>query len=48
VPVLVFERLEGFGLSYARPVAVILILASLVVFVLLQLLLRWQRERSSN
>jgi len=48
VPVLVFERLEGFGLSYARPVAVILILASLVVFVLLQLLLRWQRERSSD
>jgi molybdate/tungstate transport system permease protein len=48
VPVLVFERLEGFGLSYARPVAVILILASLVVFVLLQLLLRWQRERSSE
>ncbi len=46
VPVLVFERLEGFGLSYARPVAVILILASLIVFVLLQLLLRWQRERS--
>jgi len=48
VPVLVFERLEGFGLSYARPVAVILILASLVVFVLLQLLLRWQRERSAD
>jgi molybdate/tungstate transport system permease protein len=48
VPVLVFERLEGFGLSYARPLAVILILASLVVFVLLQLLLRWQRERSAD
>jgi len=48
VPVLVFERLEGFGLSYARPVAVILILASLAVFVLLQLVLRWQRERSAD
>lgn len=48
VPVLVFERLEGFGLSYARPVAVILILASLVVFVVLQLLLRWQRERNAD
>jgi molybdate/tungstate transport system permease protein len=48
VPVLVFERLEGFGLSSARPLAVVLILASLVVFVLLQLLLRWQRERNSG
>jgi molybdate/tungstate transport system permease protein len=48
VPVLVFERLEGFGLSYARPLAVVLILAALAVFVLLQLLLRWQRERNSG
>lgn len=48
MPVLVFERLEGFGLSVARPVALILILASLAVFVLLQLLLRWQRERSTE
>jgi molybdate/tungstate transport system permease protein len=48
VPVLVFERLEGFGLSFARPLAVILILAALAVFVLLQLLLHWQRENSSG
>jgi molybdate/tungstate transport system permease protein len=48
MPVLVFERLEGFGLSYARPVAVLLILASLAVFVLLQLLLHWQKESSTD
>jgi molybdate/tungstate transport system permease protein len=48
VPVLVFERLEGFGLSVAQPVAVLLILSSLAVFVLLQLLLRWQRQSCSE
>jgi molybdate/tungstate transport system permease protein len=48
MPVLVFERLEGFGLSYARPVAVLLILASLAVFVLLQLLLHWQKQSSTD
>lgn len=39
VPVLVFERFEGFGLAAAQPVAVILILAALLVFVLIQALL---------
>jgi len=34
-PVLVYERFEGFGLSAALPVAVLLILAALVVFTLL-------------
>jgi molybdate/tungstate transport system permease protein len=38
VPVLIFERFTGFGLEAARPVAVILILASLLVFLLLQIL----------
>ncbi len=32
-PVLVYERFEEYGLDYARPVAVILILVCLVVFV---------------
>jgi molybdate/tungstate transport system permease protein len=36
VPVLVFERFEGFGLSAAQPVAAILILASLAIFALLR------------
>jgi molybdate/tungstate transport system permease protein len=39
IPVLVYERFAGFGLNAALPVTVILILASLAVFVLLQVLL---------
>jgi molybdate/tungstate transport system permease protein len=39
VPVLVYERFEGFGLSAALPVAVLLILTVLVVFGLLRLVL---------
>lgn len=39
MPVLVYERFAGFGLRAATPVAVLLILAALVVFVLLRLLL---------
>jgi molybdate/tungstate transport system permease protein len=39
IPVLVYERFAGFGLRAALPVTVILIVASLVVFVLLQALL---------
>ena len=34
VPVLVYERFEGFGLAAAQPVAVLLILGALLVFVL--------------
>jgi molybdate/tungstate transport system permease protein len=37
-PVLVFERFEAFGLDYARPVAVILIIVSVLIFVVLRLL----------
>ncbi len=39
IPVLTYERFAGFGLAAAQPVAVILIVASLGVFVLLQALL---------
>lgn len=35
-PILVWERFESFGLEYSRPVAVLLILISLVVFVTLR------------
>jgi molybdate/tungstate transport system permease protein len=38
VPVLVYERFAGFGLSAAQPVALLLVLASLLVFILLQAL----------
>lgn len=44
VPVLIFERFAGFGLNAAQPVAVILILASLVVFILLQILLNARKR----
>ena len=37
-PVLIWERFGSFGLQYARPVAVIFILVSLIFFVLLRLL----------
>jgi molybdate/tungstate transport system permease protein len=39
VPVLVYERFIGFGLDAAQPVALLLIVASLIVFLLLQILL---------
>ena len=37
-PVLVYERFETYGLDYARPVAVLLILVSVVVFILFRTL----------
>jgi molybdate/tungstate transport system permease protein len=45
VPVLVYERFAGFGLNAAQPVAVLLVLASLAVFVLLQALLISRRGK---
>jgi molybdate/tungstate transport system permease protein len=44
VPVLIYERFEGFGLRAAQPVAVILILTVLVVFSILRWLLNPRRE----
>ncbi len=38
VPVLIFERFQNFGLTYAVPVTVVLILISLAIFVLLRML----------
>jgi molybdate/tungstate transport system permease protein len=35
-PVLVYERFETYGLNYARPIAVLLILVSVLVFILLR------------
>lgn len=45
IPVLVYERFAGFGLAAAQPVAVLLILASLVLFVLVQILLRFRDQK---
>lgn len=45
VPVLIFERFEGFGLNAAQPIAVFLILVVLVVFGLLRWALMPDRER---
>ena len=47
VPTLVYERFEGFGLSAAKPVAVIIVLVALVVFIVLRVVLLPRRgERS--
>jgi molybdate/tungstate transport system permease protein len=37
-PVLVYERFETYGLDYARPIAVILIFVSVLVFIGLRFL----------
>ena len=44
IPVLVYERFAGFGLARAQPVAVFLILASLAIFVFIQILLRIREQ----
>jgi molybdate/tungstate transport system permease protein len=44
VPVLVYERFEGFGLDAAQPVALLLILVALVTFILLRLVLLPRQE----
>lgn len=43
-PVLMFERFTAYGLSYSQPVAVILIVVSLIFFFLLRVLSRPARE----
>ncbi len=43
-PVLIWERFNSFGLSYARPVAVLFILVSLLFFVVLRFLSRSKND----
>lgn len=43
-PVLIWERFSAFGLNYARPVAVIFIVVSLVFFILLRMLSRSRKD----
>jgi molybdate/tungstate transport system permease protein len=44
IPVLVYERFYGYGLDAAQPVALILILAALLVFVLMQVLRGFRKK----
>ena len=44
VPVLVFERFQGYGLSAAQPVAALLIVVALLVFAFLRLALLPEKE----
>ncbi len=46
VPVLVFERFEGFGLGAALPAAALIALVALVLFSGVRLLLAWRRRGS--
>jgi len=43
-PVLIWERFNSFGLGYARPVAVIFIIVSLVFFIALRFLSRSRKD----
>jgi molybdate/tungstate transport system permease protein len=43
-PVLIWERFNSFGLSHARPVAVVFIVVSLVFFIALRLLSRTKKN----
>jgi len=43
-PVLIWERFESFGLKYARPVAVVLILLCLVIFAALRAIAAKRKE----
>jgi ABC-type sulfate transport system permease component len=44
VPILVYERFQGFGLDAALPVAAILIVISLLVFTAIRTLLAGGQE----
>jgi molybdate/tungstate transport system permease protein len=44
VPVLIFERFQGYGLDAAQPIALLLILVALVVFISLRLALLPERD----
>lgn len=43
-PVLIFDRFGSFGLKYARPVAVLFIIVSLIFFIILRLLSRPKKD----
>jgi len=47
-PVLIYDRFSSFGLSYARPAAVLFIIVALVVFTLLRLLSERRKSTIMN
>jgi molybdate/tungstate transport system permease protein len=46
MPVLVYERFQGFGLKAALPATVLLILVSLVIFVCVSIFLFPQKKKA--
>ncbi|MEA1928059.1 MAG: ABC transporter permease subunit, partial [Candidatus Auribacterota bacterium] len=47
-PVLIYERFEGYGLEYSQPVAVLLILVCLILFLVLRILTAQRKTRSKK
>ena len=47
-PVLLYRRFESYGLTYARPVAAIIIVICLLIFVLLRLIAQEQKGRGDR
>jgi molybdate/tungstate transport system permease protein len=47
-PVLIYDRFSSFGLSYARPAAVLFIVVALVVFTILRLLSEGRKPIASK
>jgi molybdate/tungstate transport system permease protein len=47
-PVLIYERFGAFGLKYARPVSVLFITISLIVFIILRLLSKERKEEGGS
>lgn len=47
-PVLIYERFEGYGLEYSQPVAVLLILVCLILFLVLRILTAQRKTRSNK
>jgi len=43
-PVMIWERFGAFGLKYARPVAILFIIVSLVFFIALRMLSRSKND----
>lgn len=37
-PVLIYERFTSFGLQYSRPIAAIMVIASLIIFIVLRII----------
>jgi len=51
-PVLIYERFASFGLKYSRPIAAIMVIASLIIFIILRLVNNrigmFQRDREES